>query len=151
MFWAAKNLKDSLVAPPLPRAGIPSTRSGCFQVQWVIIHSGAKLHISCVLKKKLKNVFNYLNCSVKGCFKLHYPEAAWESFSSNKLSLKGWSSVTSYLNKNCKNNLIGIFYEVVIFTKISVIEIMLPVKGTPVVMSIQILMLSWINHKIMHF
>lgn len=150
MVWAARNLKDSLVAPPLPWAGIPSTRSGCFQVQWIIIQSGAKLHISCVLKKKLKNVFNYLNCSVKGSFKLHYPEAAWESFSSNKLSLKGWCSVTSYLNKNCKNNLIGTFYEVVIFTKISVIEITLPVKGTPVVMSIQILMLSWINHKIMH-
>lgn len=37
----------------------------------------------------------------------------------------------------CKNNLIGIFYEAVNFTKTSDIEIMLPVKGTPALTSVQ--------------
>lgn len=62
----------------------------------------------------------------------------WESlFFQELVSVRLTSSPTSHLKKVYKNNLIEIFYEAGNFTKSSDIEILIPVKGTPTLISLQ--------------
>lgn len=80
---------------------------------------------------QLKDALNFL---IQKC----YESLFFQQLINERLT----SSPISHLKNVCKNNLIGIFYEAVHFTKISDIEIMLPVKGTPTLTSVQGLTLN---------